>query len=236
MTNQLHAARRGHYGIDAPALIIIPVALFGASMAQAAASGTPWPLIGAALILICLGIGIHSGTRGKFAVWDELLASLRGDEQLLDVGCGRGAVLITAARHLPYGRATGVDIWRGRDQSGNSAAATRRNAVLEGVADRVGVETGDMTALPFPDAGFDVVVSMSALHNAGRDRVGQAVDEAVRMLRPGGRLMIADIRFTRRYADRLRALGLRDVTRRNLGPRVWWSGPWLPSVLVSAIK
>jgi arsenite methyltransferase len=228
--------RRGRYGVDAPALITVPVVLFGASLAQAAVTWTPWPLIGAALILICLGIGIYSATRGKFAVWAELLASLRGDERLLDIGCGRGAVLMTAAKRLPYGRAVGVDIWRRRDQAGNSAEATCRNAVLEGVAGRVDVQTADMTALPFADGGFDVVVSMTAIHNVGADHLDRAVDEAVRMLRPGGRLLIADIRYTRRYAGRLRALGLRDVTRRNLGPRLWWSGPWLPSILVTATK
>src|SRR5262249_58494312 len=100
------------------------------------------------------------------------------------------------------GRAVGVDRWRKSDQSGNAADATRRNAVAEGVADRVGLYTADMAALPFADGRFDVVLSSVAVHNlkgrAGRDR---AIGEAVRVLRPGGRLMIADIVATGRDRD-----------------------------------
>src|SRR6266487_3801412 len=87
---------------------------------------------------------------------------------------------------------------RSADQSGNSAEATRRNAIAEGVADRVELLTADMTALPFEDNSFDVVVSSLAIHNipgrAGREK---ALTEAVRVLRPGGRLLIADVRGTR---------------------------------------
>ena len=53
---------------------------------------------------------------------DEL--GLRGDERVLDIGCGRGAVLIAVAHRLPRGRAAGADIWQLRDQTGNSRAAT----------------------------------------------------------------------------------------------------------------
>src|SRR5690242_1981655 len=64
-----------------------------------------------------------------------------------------------------HGPGVGVDLWRNVDQSGNSAEATLRNAVAEGVADRVEVQTGDMTALPFEDNSSDVVVSSLAIHN-----------------------------------------------------------------------
>jgi cyclopropane fatty-acyl-phospholipid synthase-like methyltransferase len=51
---------------------------------------------------------------------------------VLDIGCGRGAVLISAARRLPQGRATGADIWRLRDQTGNSQAAAQRKCGYRG--------------------------------------------------------------------------------------------------------
>jgi hypothetical protein len=63
-------------------------------------------------------------------------------------------VLTAVARRLTTGRVTGVDIWSTRDQSGNAREVTERNAALEGVADRVTIEAGDMRALPFPDASF----------------------------------------------------------------------------------
>jgi arsenite methyltransferase len=72
---------------------------------------------------------------GKLSVWNELLdgLDLRGDENVLDIGCGRGAVLISAAHRLPRGRATGADICRLRDQTGNSRKAAERNAMVGAV-------------------------------------------------------------------------------------------------------
>jgi SAM-dependent methyltransferase len=136
-------------------------------------------------MLAVLGFYLHNTLRGKFVVWADLLEQLhlRGDERILDLGCGRGAVLLMAAQHLTTGRAVGVDLWRSVDQSGNSLEATRRNAIAEGVADRVELHTGDMTALPFEDNSFDVIVSSLAVHNisgsAGREK---AISEAVRVL------------------------------------------------------
>jgi ubiquinone/menaquinone biosynthesis C-methylase UbiE len=187
-------------------------------------------------VLLLLAVGashLHFTLRGKFLVWAGLLdrLRLRGDERILDLGCGRGAVLLMAAQHLTTGRAVGVDLWRTSDQSGNSADATRRNAVAEGVADRVELHTADLSALPFEDSSFDVVLSSLAIHNiSGRAGREKAIGEAVRVLRPGGRLVIADIRATRQHLVQLAKLGMSDVARRLLGWRYW------PTRLVTATK
>jgi arsenite methyltransferase len=181
---------------------------------------------------------IYATRSGKFRVWDRVLDDLRlrGDETVLDLGCGRGAVLLAAAKRLPRGRAVGVDLWHA-DQTDNSQQTTLTNALLENVADRVEVHTADMTALPLADESVDVIVSSLAIHNipgsAGRRL---ALDEAVRVLRPGGRLAIADLWETRRHAERLRELGWRNVRRRNLGWRMWYGGPWFATRLVTATK
>jgi ubiquinone/menaquinone biosynthesis C-methylase UbiE len=136
-----------------------------------------------------------------------------------------------AAQHLTTGRAVGVDLWRKVDQSGNAAEATQRNAVAEGVADRVELRTGDMTALPFEDNCFDVVLSSLAIHNiSGRAGREKAISEAVRVLRPAGRLLIVDVRATRQHEAQLGKLGMYDVARRGLR---WWC--W-PARLVTATK
>ncbi len=118
-----------------------------------------------------------------------------------------------------------------------SMQATLTNAEPENVADRVELHTADMTALPLSDESVDVVVSSLAIHNiptpAGRRR---ALDEGVRVLRPGSRLAIADLWETRQHAARLRELGWRNVKRRNLGWRMWYGGPWFPTRLVTATK
>jgi SAM-dependent methyltransferase len=227
------------YGIDAPYLLPLPLLAVAGNCVQGFVSGRKTPFVAAAAIAGCMALGMHASLRGKFRVWSELLDGLRlrGDERVLDLGCGRGAVLLAVARRLTTGRAVGVDLWKAADQSGNRADATLRNAVAEGVDDRVELVTADMTALPFEDNRFDLVVSNIAVHNVkGGDRRNRAIDEAVRVLRPGGRLMVADLRGTRGYRDRLAAHGMTDVACRGLGWRMWWSGPWCATRLVSATK
>jgi arsenite methyltransferase len=235
----VRARRKGFYGFDAPYLLPVLGVFILINVIEGWHSGSVWPFLAAVFLTACAGFGLYVSLRGKFVVWAELLdgLELRGDEQILDLGCGRGAVLLMAAEHVPAGRAVGVDIWRQQDQSGNAAEATRRNAVAEGVADRIELHTADMTALPFADDSFDVVVSSLAIHNikgeSGRDK---AIDEAIRVLRPGGRLLIVDIFATRRYLARLNQRGMASATRRGLGMRLWWAGPWVSIQLVTGTK
>jgi len=233
MAERVTPRRRGSYGIDAP---LAPAFLAGLVVLYLvlaiATGGAKFWLVGS-FVLAVEGFYLYNTLRGKFVVWAGLLdrLGLRGDERVLDLGCGRGAVLMMAAQRLTTGRAVGVDLWRTVDQSGNSAEATRRNAVAEGVADRVELHTGDMTALPFEDNSFDVVLSNFAIHNiSGRGGREKAIGEAVRVLRPGGRLRIVDVRATRQYEAQLAKLGMEDVARTALG---WW---FQPARLVSATK
>jgi ubiquinone/menaquinone biosynthesis C-methylase UbiE len=62
------------------------------------------------------------------------------------------------------------------------------------------------------------------------------IAEALRVLKPGGRLLLADIFSTREYQAALERHGVVDVARRGLGWHMWWSGPWLPTTLVTATK
>jgi arsenite methyltransferase len=103
-----------------------------------------WPFLGAVVILPCAGLEFYASRRGKFLVWSQLVEGLKlcGDEQILDIGCGRGAILMLAAQRLVTGRAIGVDLWRKGDQSGNAAQGTERNAVAEGGGGEAGTPTG----------------------------------------------------------------------------------------------
>ena len=233
MAGRVTPRRRGSYGIDAPFAPAFLAGLVMLYLVLAIVSGRLvfWPIV--LFTLAIEALHLHFTLRGKFVLWAELLnqLGLRGDERILDLGCGRGAVLLMAAQHLTTGRAVGVDLWRKVDQSGNSAEATQRNAVAEGVADRVELHTGDLRALPFEDNGFDVVLSNFAIHNiSGRAGREKAISEAVRVLRPGGRLLIVDVRATRQHQAQLTRLGMHDVARRGLG---WW---FQPARLVTATK
>jgi SAM-dependent methyltransferase len=238
--------RKGEYGFDAP---YVPISMVVGALPLLAGAvfrglhGAPTAALtmglSGAFLLASAGSYLYTTRAGKLRAWDELLDELHltGDERILDLGCGRGAVLLLAAQRLPAGRAVGVDLWSAVDQSGNALETTRRNAALEGVADRVDLHTGDMRELPFPDGSFDGVVSSLAIHNIpdveGR---ASAVREAARVLRPGGRVLLADFRFTDAYADTLREAGLADVARRALGARFWYGGPWAATHVVTARK
>ena len=220
------------YGLDAPPVVrnLVVAAAVGLGLWAGAAAGL-WsgavriPLgadelrvrlapagvsIGAACLVMALWM-IWSSKVGKVRERERLLDTLvwRGDEQVLDVGCGRGLMLIGAARRLGSGHATGIDLWRTEDLAGNAPEATLANAAAEGVRERVSLKTGDMCILPFGDASFDVILSQAAVHNvpqaAGRRR---AVAEMGRVLRPGGTILLADIRHIGEYADVLRRQGL----------------------------
>jgi SAM-dependent methyltransferase len=237
---------RADYGYDAPyALVIFTVVGGGAAIGSLVSilrgSGRPAAIL-AVYAVFFLGNALsflYTTRRGKFRVWEEILdgLQLRRDERVLDMGCGRGAVLTAVARRLTTGRATGIDLWSTHDQSGNARDVTLRNASLEGVLDRIDVETGDMRALPFPDGTFDLVVSSLAIHNVrGAAERARAVTEAWRVLTPGGRLAIADIRATAHYAAVLRGCGAVRVERRRLGWRFWYGNPFAGTSLVVASK
>ena len=189
-----HPPRCGDYGFDAPYAPLL-MALGGACLlalclwrlwdGEGLASTRDRIAVfapGFAGLWLFLNAGIYTYTTraGKFAVWAELLdrLKLKGDERLLDVGCGRGAVLLMAAQRLPRGRAVGVDLWSTKDQSGNAEEVTRRNAVLEGVTDRVELHTADMRRLPFDDGSFDVVSSVTFHYVSGAGERTRALGEA----------------------------------------------------------
>ncbi|MEU6425748.1 class I SAM-dependent methyltransferase [Microbispora sp. NPDC046973] len=237
---------RANYGVDAPG-VLAGLTLGGiAELALAAVLfGIGWPipavvlLVGGVALVVGAALFANTTLRGKFAVWDAELdrLGLTGDEQVLDLGCGRGLVLLKAAARLSSGRATGIDLWSAKDQSGNSQDATWANARAEGVADRIDLVTGDMRDLPFDDAAFDLVVSSLAIHNIPQEEGrAEAVREAFRVLKPGGLLRIADFRNARRYAEVLRECGAADVEVYDLGWRFWYGGPHARTSMVACTR
>ena len=140
------------------------------------------------------------------------LITWRGDENVLDVGCGRGLMMIGAARRLTTGHATGIDIWAAKDQSQNTDAAALQNAEIENVASRVTIQTADMRQLPFSNQSFDVVVSNWVVHNLDAiDDRRNALAEMLRILKPNGKILLTDIVNREEYLAAFKALGCKEV-------------------------
>ncbi len=170
------------------------------------------------------GLALIWGSRvGKPRIRDSLLDGLhlRGNETVLDVGCGHGLLLIGAAKRLPQGKAIGIDLWSQVDQGSNSRDATLANAQVEGVADRVEVHDGDMRELPFANNSFDTVIASLAVHNIeSREGRLQAIHEIVRVLKPGGKVALMDIFCINEYCEALQANGMQNV--HVLGRNFWY--------------
>src|SRR2546423_6353195 len=128
-------------------------------------------------------------TPAERAAWDRILDLVVGGPKAktsldaLDVGCGTGFLSLELAGRGP--RVTGIDF------APQMLAEARRKAAAQGVAVRF--EEGDAEQLPFPAASFDLVMTRHVLWTLPHPE--QAIDEWIRVLRPGGRLAVMDSQF-----------------------------------------
>jgi SAM-dependent methyltransferase len=149
-------------------------------------------------------------------IFDSL--ALRGDEKVLDIGCGAGLLVNEATRRLTSGKAIGIDIWAPHSGGGNYALLMK-NARAEGVADKIEFKQADVRKLPFEDASFDVLVSSGALHHISRDRAEheQAINEMLRVLKPGGKLALMDIsHMIEGYAANMKTMGVTSDVKKTV--------------------
>jgi ubiquinone/menaquinone biosynthesis C-methylase UbiE len=136
--------------------------------------------------------GLFRGRSDRDFLSEVISSSLAGNEEVLDIGSGTGRVGIQFAKRVRKGRVVGIDIYEG--VSGNSPVQAAQNAVIEGVGDRVTFQYGNVLDLPFADNSFDVVSMGSVLHelHSEEDKL-KALKEIMRVLRPGGHLVIFEL-------------------------------------------
>lgn len=209
------------YGVDAPgvirnlfvaALIVFLVAIFFPAIHAGPVTFVTRPMAWSTAPCLALGgvLMLVYVKWGKFRHRDRMVSLVpwTGAETVLDVGTGRGLLMIGAAKRLTTGKSIGIDIWSAKDLSGNRPENAVRNAELEGVADKVEVRSEDATKMTFPDAAFDVILSNVCLHNIPtQEGRAQACREILRVLKPGGVALISDFIHLGEYATSFRATG-----------------------------
>jgi ubiquinone/menaquinone biosynthesis C-methylase UbiE len=232
--NQVNPSTKVDYGQDMPGIIIATPILFilflglafwqfnSFSVNQSNQAFIPaivFALI--AVISLTLAItGIWSSRFGKFILRDAVLRKLnfKGNEAILDIGCGRGLLLIEAAKRIPNGKAVGADIWDQNIEYKNTAQMVLNNARIEGVLNQVEIVTADVQSMHFADNSFDVVMTSLMMHHVP-DK-SKALSEMIRVLKPGGTIVIADV-MSKQYAQLIQSLGIEQV-KINFGTRLFF--------------
>ena len=137
--------------------------------------------------------------------------------EVLDIGCGNGALTLKVAQNFPQAHVTGVDYW-GKSWD-YSLGVCENNARALGLFERTDFRRASAVALPFADASFDLVVSnlcFHEVHDAADKRA--PLREALRVLKPGGVFVLQDLFMLQPYfgtsrelLETLRGWSARDV-------------------------
>ena len=127
------------------------------------------------------------------SLWGIVIEHLdwNGEGKALDIGCGNGALTVKLAQKHGKAEVVGIDYWGKKWEY--SINVCERNAVVEGVHDRVTFQKGSAASLPFEDGYFDAAVSNFVFHEVGgvsdkRD----VIREALRILKKGGKFAFQD--------------------------------------------
>jgi SAM-dependent methyltransferase len=141
-----------------------------------------------------------------------------GNGQILDIGCGSGALAIKLSKKYPNAKITGIDYW-GKEWD-YAKKQCEQNAKLEGVSDKINFIKGSASTLPFEDQSFDVVVSNFTFHEVkdSKNKI-DVIKEALRVVKKDGAFVFHDLFFDEKiYGDKekmleeLRAMGLSAIT------------------------
>lgn len=237
------ANKKLNYGIDAPGVIrnlfiggvgafLLPVFFPLIKIGNVNIDTTGFVWTGAGCTLGGILMLVYS-LYGKFKHRDKMLRLInwQGNEQVLDIGTGKGLLMIGAAKKLTTGRSVGIDIWNDEDLTGNNIENALENAAIEGVKDKIDIKNENAMQMSFGDNSFDVVLTNQCLHNIyNKDGRNTACKEIARVLKPGGTAILSDYRHVKEYQSNFERMGM--VT-------TYYSGNFLttfPAVSILVVK
>jgi SAM-dependent methyltransferase len=152
-----------------------------------------WPL---SVVLILLSVNLFIGNlllRGSkhrdYVVLPmvDLLSS--NEDQVLDAGCGSGRTSIALGSVLGKGNIVALDRFDAPYIDHGGRSLLEHNLALAGLADRVRIQPGDITEMPFEDDTFDSAVSAHVIDHLGSYKE-QGLAEIRRVLKPGGKFLM----------------------------------------------
>lgn len=153
----------------------------------------------------------------RHVIDDLFLPHLPPDARVLDIGCGGAKFTRYIADQRPDVHIVGIDLSKPQ-----LARATKH---LRGYGDRVQLELGDATALNFPDASFDGVLSYGSIkHWTNRDT---GLAECLRVLKPGGPLLVTDADRSTTFEDAQRFVANYSTPRFLGGPNLAFFHTWI---------
>jgi len=174
---------------------IAALVLLASAVAAEVAAPAYWPLALAGTLLAASlfagGLITRATSRYDHAVLPmvDLVPEYREASVVLDAGCGAGRTTIATGRALKRGRIVAFDRFDSDYIEGGGRILLERNLRHAGMSERVRIETGDLTALPFPDESFDAAVSAHAIDHLGPLKK-EGLREIHRVLKPGGRFLL----------------------------------------------
>ena len=175
-------------------LAVAALIALGVAVAVQVAAPAVWPLAFALVALAALflaGNFVMSDFRRPDHAVLPMVDLLRGESDVvLDAGCGAGRTTIALSRILRSGNVIAVDRFDAGYIDDGGRALLERNLALAGLTDKVSIESADLTALPFNEGDFDSIVSTHVYDHLGKQKA-QGLAEAFRVLKPGGRFLMA---------------------------------------------